>query len=81
MPGDLSIEMREEDHRMSSLLSPRSQTAVAVSRAFTAQLDPGAVVVRCPADGTGWTALLLLAEERIRLIREEAGPLFSDLAF
>jgi hypothetical protein len=49
-----------------------------LSRALAAETGPGAVVVRCPADGAGWTALLIL--EGVRLSREEAGPLFLERA-
>lgn len=77
MSWKLLLKTPEDDHRVTSLLSPRSETEVTVSRALAAELGPGAVVVRCPADGTGRTALIL---EGVWLVREEAGPLLLDFA-
>jgi hypothetical protein len=49
-----------------------------MSRALAAERGPGAVVVRCPADGAGGAARLLL--KGVRLRREEAGPLVFERA-
>jgi hypothetical protein len=79
MSWKLLLEAREDDHHVTSLPSPRSKIEMMVGRVLAAELGPGAVVVRGPADGVGgWTARLFL--KGIRLIREEAGPLLLDFA-